>query len=126
MNINSRSKGKSGELECAKILSDELGVPVRRNLEQTALGGYDLLGIDGYAIEVKRAKAYSNQWFEQALRQAIGRVPVLLYRLDRQSWKCEMRGGDLIKELESEDEQVTLSIHAFCTIVRERIDGRQL
>ena len=126
MSINSRAKGKSGELECAKILSSELGIPVRRNLEQTAMGGYDLLGVDGYAIEVKRAKAYSNQWFEQALRQANGSVPVLLYRIDRQGWKCEMRGCDLIKELKLENEQVTFSIQAFCTIVRERIGGRQL
>ena len=126
--VNSRRKGRSGEQEIVRILKDELGLEITRNwAEQAHHGGVDILGLPGYAVEVKRAKEYSNRWFEQALSQANDTIPVLLYRLDRSQWKCEMRGCDLIKELKFEiEEQVTLSIQAFCTIVRERMNGGKL
>ena len=117
-----RRKGRNGENECRILLESELGLTVQRNWqEQAAHGGVDLIGIPGWAIEVKRAKTYSNTWFEQAVRQAGKNTPVLLFRLDRQKWKAEVRGSDLIPELSEENETVTMSIEAFCTIVRERL-----
>ena len=121
-----RRKGRAGENECRRLLESELGLPILRNWqEQAAHGGVDLIGIPGFALEVKRAKRYSNQWFEQAKQQAKEDAPVLLYRLDRQDWMCEMRGQDVIDELKTEDEKITMTLTAFCTIVRERV-GRQL
>ncbi len=121
-----RRKGRAGENECRRLLESELGLPILRNWqEQAAHGGVDLIGIPGFALEVKRAKRYSHQWFEQAKQQAKEDAPVLLYRLDRQDWMWEMRGQDVIDELKTEDEKITMTLTAFCTIVRERI-GRQL
>ena len=50
-----RRKGKAGELELARLLRELLGATVARNLAQTRQGGCDLLGLDGWAVEVKRA-----------------------------------------------------------------------
>jgi len=123
-----RRKGRAGENECRNLLMRELGdlLEITRNWqEQAAHGGVDLVGIPGFAHEVKRATRYEGGWFSQAVEQAQDNVPVLLYRLDRQGWKCEMRGRDLIEELKCENENITMSLMAFCTIVRERV-GRQL
>lgn len=88
---NSRTKGRAGEQEVARILRDELGLVVTRNwAQQAAEGGVDLLGVPGWAIEVKRQKAWSNDWWPQAAAQArrTGERPVLIYRLDRKPWKA--------------------------------------
>jgi len=53
-----REKGQEGEREAAKILSEELGFPIKRILDQTREGGHDL-DIPGYAIEVKRGENIS-------------------------------------------------------------------
>ena len=72
------------------MLRDHLGVECKRNLMQTAEGGHDLLGLPGWAIEVKRYQsattAVKSGWWDQAVRQAkeVGQKPVVLYRLDRQ------------------------------------------
>lgn len=90
MPINSRNKGAAGEREVAKIIFDELGIKVERNLDQWRSGGYDLSGLDGWAIEVKRAKKpLLAQWWTQTLEQAEqgGLHPVLWYRLDNQKWR---------------------------------------
>jgi len=50
-----RKKGKAGELEIARLLRDHLGADITRNLLQARQGGADLLGVPGWAIEVKRA-----------------------------------------------------------------------
>lgn len=87
--INVRDKGKAGEREIATILRNELGVPATRNLrEQAAVGGSDIIGVPGWAIEVKRQKKYLRSWWTQAAEQAAsaGLEPVLLYRLDRKPW----------------------------------------
>jgi len=50
-----RRKGADGERELARLLREALGAGVFRNLDQPRQGGADLLGIAGWAIEVKRA-----------------------------------------------------------------------
>ena len=63
---NSRRKGIKGELDVAKILSEELGFPIKRILDQTREGGHDI-SIPGYAVEVKRVE---NLSLPAAIRQA--------------------------------------------------------
>ena len=122
MGTMSRRKGRAGENECRILLELELGIAIQRNWqEQAAHGGVDLIGLPGWAIEVKRAKNYSAAWFEQAVKQAGENTPVLLYRLDKGKWKAEIRGADVIPELSEETETVTMSLPAFCTIARERL-----
>ena len=89
MPINSRNKGAAGEREVAKIIDDLLGIKVQRNLDQWRQGGYDLEGLGGWAIEVKRAKKpLLESWWAQTEEQAklANRKPVLWYRLDNQKW----------------------------------------
>ena len=90
MAINSRNKGAAGEREVAKIIDDLLGIKVQRNLDQWRSGGFDLDGLEGWAIEVKRAKKpLLAQWWAQTLAQAeqADLRPVLWYRLDNQKWR---------------------------------------
>jgi hypothetical protein len=83
--MNVLRKRKSGEREAARVLHKLLGETVTRNLNQVREGGHDLLGIDGWSIEVKRARVpHLCQWWVQAVSQSNGQRPCLLYRLDRQ------------------------------------------
>lgn len=126
MPINSRNKGANGEREVARILRDELGLDVHRNWqEQAAHGGSDLIGVPGWCIEVKRAKKYSNKWWEQTQEQADQAVlqrPVLIYKLDYQSWKVEVLAEDLVDDFEGKSEyRFTMPLEAWLFYVRENL-----
>ena len=83
----SRSKGQRGEREICKLLTERLGFEVKRNLQQYQDGGCDLVGLDKYAIEIKRQETeLINSWWQQTKRQAKGRMPVLFYRSNRKPW----------------------------------------
>lgn len=94
MAINSRNKGAAGERECIQAIYDLTGIQLTRNYSQTAYGGHDLIGLDDWAIEVKRystADTGSKKiWWRQAVEQSkrVGKRPVVIYRADRQSWRC--------------------------------------
>jgi hypothetical protein len=100
MSKMARNKGKRGEREIADMFielmikvekelwkkghSDE----VKRNTLQSDRGGYDLVGIPGLAIEVKRQETLQlGPWWQQTLAQAKGAMPVLIYRASRQPWR---------------------------------------
>ena len=127
--INSRAKGKSGELEVVHILRDELGLGATRNLDQWRDGGSDILGVDGWAIEVKRAKTSQLQsWWDQAVRQAgDSKIPSLWYRLDRRYWRVVIPlyaiTHDFGKNL-SLEWTVETTPEVFCALVRECISEK--
>jgi len=56
---------------------------------QTQDGGYDVLGLDGYAIEVKfQEKLQIEKWWEQTVQQSsVERLPVLFLRRSREPWR---------------------------------------
>ena len=91
----SRDKGARGERELFRILTEALGVEIRRNLRQYQRADHDQIGLDGYAIEVKRAENLSlGLWWQQALQQASnGEVPVLAYRKSRMPWRFRVPLG---------------------------------
>lgn len=99
MALNARNKGSSGERELASLLMGwalEMGqdLAIQRNLDQWRAGGYDLDGVPGLAIEVKRVEALAPQvWWKQAVRQAEakGMVPFLAYRQNRKPWRFMVR-----------------------------------
>ena len=76
MGINIRQKGQEGEREIQRVLEpvvrkvlERNGIPlpdkaiIRRNQNQSAVGGSDLSNTFGLAIEVKRQEALSiNTW----------------------------------------------------------------
>jgi Holliday junction resolvase len=97
MGLMQRNKGKRGEREAAKILSEVTGHEVTRRVRQHD-GDSDLLGLASYSIEVKIAKrvtaAIVDDWWEQTVAQAdINHIPVLMYRQDRQPWRCRWWGA---------------------------------
>ena len=88
MSRASRQKGQRGEREICKILSEKLGGEYKRNLMQTADGGYDVLGLDGWAIEVKfQEKLSIEKWWKQTVEQANDKKPVLFFRKSREEWR---------------------------------------
>ena len=87
--INSRSKGKRGELEAARELERVLGCKARRG--QQFSGGGDspdvVHNIPGVHIEVKRTEKFQlYSAIDQACGDSGGSVPVVLHRKSRQQW----------------------------------------
>ena len=80
-----------------KLLGQELGESLTRNLEQTRNGGGDCLCIKGWSLEVKRQEALSRPtWWRQAVEQAqrVGAEPMLLYRRNREPWQAFIHTRD--------------------------------
>lgn len=135
--INSRTKGASAEREIVKILQDELGVKLVRNLEQTRNGGHDLIAepgslLDRYAIEIKRYAKISNAllqgFWKQAVEQAkaVNKVPVLIYRQDRSDWLTVIPLHQINPALSQSnhfDSIAILSVSAFCAVLRESVEN---
>lgn len=110
--INSRTKGHQAEREIKNLLQDivdkvgttiglDIIPEVTRNLDQTRIGGCDLIGIPGIALEVKRCETLKiSNWWKQTLHQAqkldtrvdLNRrhIPILCYRQNFQQWKVIM------------------------------------
>lgn len=96
-----KNKGASGEREAAELLKGwalAVGhdIDPTRNLEQVRGGGYDLNGVVGLGIEVKRVESNSiNSWWKQTERQADddGTIPFLMHRRNRQPWRFRVRTG---------------------------------
>ena len=94
MAINSKQKGKSGELELVHKLN-ELGFSTRRTAqyngkEQGSLA--DLVGIEGVHIECKRVERLN---LDEAMAQAIRdskdeEVPMVFHRKNRKGWLVTM------------------------------------
>lgn len=113
-----RNKGQSGEREVIKLLEPVVqkvlgnDVQLKRNLVQTRGGGHDIVGLEQFAIEVKRCEQLSlGTWWKQTYDQATGErgerggelvgdvgsgllIPVLIYRQNRKGWKVRMLPGD--------------------------------
>jgi hypothetical protein len=131
--VNSRAKGAAGEREFCNELADILGetlvAPLKRNLEQTRVGGHDIVGLDGWAIEVKRYKNLTEgeikEFWQQAVDQAkrVDCTPVLAYREDFRSWRVRIPMGFLGdgQWIDDVDFTVEMSLVAFATVVREHL-----
>lgn len=106
--INSRAKGKSAERELINLLKEmlpeDLTSELTRNLDQTREGGYDILGLKGWALEVKRyAKVEPGdkaRFWTQACEQARkdGTRPALAYREDRRDWRVILSANDVTSD----------------------------
>lgn len=97
--VNSRSKGKRGELEVANILKEH-GYDARRGQQYCgANGDADVVGLDDIHLEVKRTeKSEIYKWMDQASDDANEReMPVIVHRKDRKPWVAIMDFEDFIK-----------------------------
>lgn len=94
MAINSRNKGKKGEIELAQLLRNQGWMDARRGVQYSGLkGDADVVGVQGIHIECKRCQQVSDErWLEQAERDArIGEIPVVIYRRNHEQWKLLIR-----------------------------------
>lgn len=98
--MKSKNKGRIGEREIINLLQpivDEqyklyssLQIPLlERNLNQSNKGGYDIIGLDWIALEIKRQETLQlKQWWAQTIQQAkIYQKPVLLFRQSNKPWQ---------------------------------------
>ena len=91
MSKMSRNKGAAFERDVCKMIAEELGIEVGRNLDQTREGGCDIELADLFAIECKRYASAAGGWFQPAWWQQAEKsaalcnlVPVLIWKYDRQ------------------------------------------
>lgn len=86
--MNSRNKGKRGELELAAILR-KYGFDARRGQQYCGTSGdADVVGLPGVHIECKRVERLNiDAAMEQAVRDARpGEVPVVVHRRNGKPW----------------------------------------
>lgn len=90
--MNSRNKGKRGELEIANILKS-YGYNTRRGQQYCGVSGdADVIGLPGIHIEVKRVEKLNiDNAIEQATNDArFGEIPTVFHRKDRKQWLVTM------------------------------------
>lgn len=105
--MNSKQKGKRGELEVAHILQKH-GFKARRTAQFCGNTGdaADVIGLPGFHIEVKRCETTKIwDWIAQAERDhKADNVPLVVFRRNGADW------------------QVALNFETFLEIIRSR-DG---
>lgn len=90
--MNSRKKGKKGELELANILKT-YGFDCRRGQQYCgANGDADVIGLPGIHIECKRVETLNvSQAMRQAQKDARDEeMPVVMHRKNRERWLVTM------------------------------------
>ena len=99
MPINSKRKGKTGELELAKRLKEH-GFEAQRSVQYNGKDGQaDVLGLPHIHIECKRVEKLNlYDAMEQAKRDAKhGDLPAVFHRKNRCNWLVTMELDDFMK-----------------------------
>jgi hypothetical protein len=102
--MNSRAKGKRGELEF-KDFAKECGFEeARRGQQFSGLGDSpDVVGIPGLHVEVKRTETYSHRSFTgQAVRDAAGKPWAVFHKFNRGRWTATVDAEWLLRMYRSE------------------------
>lgn len=97
--MNSRDKGKRGELDLSHVLQ-KYGYETRRGQQYSgANGDADVVGLDGIHIECKRVEKLNiDKAMEQAIRDAQdGELPTVFHRKNGKKWLVTMRLNDWMK-----------------------------
>ncbi len=130
MSAMQRRKGQTGERELFALLSAELGLVVRRNVDQARQGGADGLDIPGWAIEVKRQEVLSiASWWAQAQRQAdtLNRRPILFYRVSRKPWRAVLDLHDVAPDtFPMRGDLCETSLETACSVICESLPGNNM
>ena len=104
--MNSREKGKAGELELSRIIR-KYGYIARRGQQYSGTNGdADIIGIPGSHIECKRVEKLNiHEAMQQAVRDAKeGETPVVMHRKNRTEWLVTQRMSDWMNERRELDE----------------------
>lgn len=97
--MNSRAKGKQGELELSAFLRSFGYAAARGRQFQGAADSPDVVGVPGVHIECKRKEGSGRiyEWLEQAIGDASpDQIPVVIHRRNRQRWICILRLEDFL------------------------------
>ena len=98
--MNSRNKGKRGELEMAAFLRERGFDDARRGQQfKGGPGSPDVVGVPGLHLECKRVEALQlYPALAQACRDAgdAGSIPVVLHRRSREEWVAILRADDFL------------------------------
>lgn len=97
--MNSRDKGKRGELEAAHLLQN-YGYDTRRGQQFSgANGDADVVGLPHVHLEIKRVEKLNiDDALSQSVRDAReDEVPVVMHRKNRTEWKTTMLFTDWIE-----------------------------
>ena len=97
--MNSRRKGKVGELDAVHFLN-KLGYETHRTSQVCGQDSADIEGIEGLHIEVKRQEKVSiEQWLQQSERDAkyTGGIPIVMHRRNREQWKVTLRADEFFE-----------------------------
>lgn len=91
MSKSQRTKGANGEREVCKLLAEEFGVKVGRELGQARDSGCDIR-LQSFVFEIKRRKRIATyEWLEQAeAASKPGEMPVVMARADGKDWLVMM------------------------------------
>lgn len=87
--MNSKNKGKRGELELANLLKKQHGFETRRGQQYSGLGGKDIVGLERIHAEVKRVERLNiYKAMEQAFTDSknTGEVPCVFHRKNHYEW----------------------------------------
>ena len=98
MKLNSKQKGKVGELELARKLR-EFGYNCKRGQQRSGLEEQDVIGLPGIHIECKRVEKLN---IYNAMSQAKGDAkegekPTVFWRKNHSEWLVTMRLEDWIE-----------------------------
>ena len=101
--MNSRDKGKRGELEVAHLLK-KYGYDARRGQQYAGSNGdADVVGLPDIHLEVKRVEKLNiDNALSQSIRDARDEeVPIVMHRKNRTEWKITMRFEDWMEMYEA-------------------------
>ena len=95
--MNSKRKGKAGELELSKELK-KYGYEARRGQQYNGLEGEDVIGLPNIHIECKRVEKLNiSNAMEQAKADAKDKLPAVFHRKNREKWLVTMELDDWMK-----------------------------
>jgi hypothetical protein len=105
---HSRNKGAGAERELATLLTEALGVEIKRKLGQAREGGDDMQ-VGKFRIEAKRHENLAvMQWVRQIEACcAEHHVPLVVFRQSNQEWRCVIRLKDLMPMMRTALERST-------------------
>jgi len=101
--INSRRKGKTGELEWAAFMRSHFGVNARRGCQYAGgVDSPDVIGWEGTHAEVKRSESLNlSRAMKRCVEDSKGQaIPYVAHRKNREEWMITVRASDLLDFIE--------------------------
>jgi len=96
--INSKIKGKVGELEFCHFMADNFDIPLQRSQQYCGVAGdADVIGLEGVHFEVKRVEKLNiDNAIEQAKNDSKdNQIPIVAHRKNRKEWLLTITATDL-------------------------------